>query len=131
MQLALARDAALDLLDRAAAARPRWPRRLWLAVPVLALVAALAAWWWRPTAGALQRVGPPTARAGLAVAPDGRRLAYLASGARGATGGAERLDELWVAVVGAPRGERLWRLPAPEQHLVDLAWAPDGAHLLA
>src|SRR5438105_1508006 len=35
MQLALARDAALDLLDRAAAARPRWPRLRWLAAAFL------------------------------------------------------------------------------------------------
>jgi dipeptidyl aminopeptidase/acylaminoacyl peptidase len=89
------------------------------------------AWLLDPATGALERVGPPGARAGLAVAPDGQRIAYLATSTRGAVGGLERLDEVWLAGVGAARGERVWRLPAPEQRLVDLAWAPDGAHLLA
>src|SRR5688500_5493977 len=44
MRLALARDAALDLLDRAATARPRLPRRLRLVTTVL-VVLAVAVWW--------------------------------------------------------------------------------------
>jgi hypothetical protein len=44
MHLAVARDTALDIIDRATAARPRWPR-LWLAAPLLLVLVGLAVWW--------------------------------------------------------------------------------------
>ena len=254
MQLALARDAVLDLIDRAATIRRRLPRRRWLALPVVLALAAAFVWWWHwdagpggqpdgapllvsstptgatvlidgrdrgrtpttlhlptgayqvllrhpaafdgvyrpdvppsgtglaaelwrrdpiasrvrptfpgatvagaaflddgrvalavalppdgerqawlldPATGALERVGPPGARAAMAVAPDGQRIAYLAMSAKPTPGGSNRLDELWLAGFGAARGDRLWRLSAPAQRLVDVAWAPDGGHLLA
>src|SRR5688572_15044842 len=51
MQLALARDAALDLLDRAATIRPRLPRRRWLVLPVVLALGAALFWWWHRDAG--------------------------------------------------------------------------------
>jgi hypothetical protein len=88
------------------------------------------AWLLDAVSGGLQRVGPPDARAGLAVASDGTRVAYFARGTGTGAVRSNRFDELWVAGSHRPYGARLWRVTDPDQHLADAAWSPDGAHLL-
>lgn len=81
-----------------------------------------------------RRLGPSEARAALAVAPSGDRIAYLARRQGSAVGvGApnDRLDEVWIANPEGERGARRYALPAStDERLLDLSWAPDGEHLL-
>jgi hypothetical protein len=92
-------------------------------------------------------VGPRAAA--LAVSPDGRRVATIQDASRldarssrdVATGAPARLDSVWITTAGshtAP-GALVFRLPPPERNtvgafgqeqLTDLAWLPDGQHLL-
>ncbi|MDP9353500.1 MAG: PEGA domain-containing protein [Chloroflexota bacterium] len=81
----------------------------------------------------MSQIGPeelPTTA--LAVAPDGGRIAYLA-GASGADKGysytADDYREVWVTA-GRDR-HKLTALPSgSDERLTDVAWAPDGEHLL-
>ncbi len=102
------------------------------------------AWLLDPRGATLERLGPPGQWPALAVAPDGRQVAYLAAGTATAptpaalpspTAGSAsvnaRLDEVWTSGSDssvAPR--RLTRLVTGNERLVDLSWAPDGRHLL-
>jgi hypothetical protein len=92
-------------------------------------------------------VGPRAAA--LAVSPDGHRVAMLQDASRldassrrdPATATPARLDSMWITTAGshtAP-GALVFRLPPPERNtlgtfgqeqLGDLAWLPDGRHLL-
>lgn len=96
------------------------------------------AWLFDPTSNAWQRVGPTSSPVrAIAVAPSGRRVAYLVAG-RATTsptsslvGSGGRVDELWMG--DAPdQAERRYVLPtsATDQHLGQVAWSPDATHLL-
>lgn len=93
--------------------------------------------WLLGTDGDAQRIGPPAAQTALATAPDGERVAYLARSAARAgspTGTATdaRPDEVWITGRAGERGQRRYALPTntADERLTDVAWAPDGAHLL-
>lgn len=87
--------------------------------------------------GVARRVGPPVAHVALAPSADGARIAYLtrtagASNPSTGSGGETRANEVWITDRDGDRGERRYALSpnTADEHLVDLAWAPDGAHLL-
>jgi len=81
--------------------------------------------------GAPRRVGPADQSHAIALAPDGRRVAYLVQG-NTATTRRMGLDEVWIAGSGGGDERRSFALPPddPGESLVDLSWAPDGQHLL-
>ena len=107
-------------------------------------------WLLDPTSGRLDAFAPSIRAAALAVSPDGARVAYLQQApppppGQAAAGAAPpitgRLDEVWVATQDDPQSlRRVFQLPPPErssgygtppvEQLADLAWAPDGRHLL-
>lgn len=92
--------------------------------------------WLLDQAGGARRIGPPEAQAALAVAPDGRRVAYLARPTPAPPAAPASVDarvsEVWITTRDGERGERRYALPAgtADERLVDLSWAPDGTHLL-
>ena len=91
--------------------------------------------WLREAGGALRRVGSEEASGGLAVSPDGARIASLARGPAPGGGpgapGAAGATELWVAGAGGGPGARRHALATgDEERLVDLGWTPDGRALL-
>jgi hypothetical protein len=106
------------------------------------------AWIFDPASGSLEpfnATGAIPRAAVVAVSPDGRRVAYLlgeqSEMRRGGAG--PRLTELWVAGSGVGRPPvRVLALPptddpaargsppAEVEALDDMAWTPDGAHLL-
>ena len=109
------------------------------------------AWLLDPASGRLDAFAPSIRAAALAVSPSGARVAYLqqsaATTARPGRRGRQpppitgRLDEVWVATQDDPQSlRRVFQLPPPErgsgygtppvEQLADLAWAPDGRHLL-
>jgi hypothetical protein len=79
-----------------------------------------------------RRLGPPEARAALAVSADGGRIAYLARRQGPGLGGDGRLDEVWIAKSDGELGTRRYALPpgVADERLLDLSWAPAGDHLL-
>ncbi len=109
-------------------------------------VAMLEAWIFDPDTGGLKPLvesGSSTRATVLSVSPDGQYLAYLQPN-RSTTqnaGTGPRLDEVWVASAdtSAPPS-RLFALPPASanpgsvpnevEELHDLAWTPDGQHLL-
>ncbi|HEX5502241.1 MAG TPA: PEGA domain-containing protein [Thermomicrobiales bacterium] len=100
--------------------------------------------WLLDAAGGARRAGPASAHLLAAISPEGRRVAYAAlppAGGTSAAGGSQTPTlgaepvptEVWLApAAGGDAGARRWALPAntAREHLVDLAWAPDGRHLL-
>jgi hypothetical protein len=108
------------------------------------------AWLLDPASGRLDAFAPSVRAAAIAVSPDGVRVAYLQQAPPTQPGQARagapphiagRLDEVWVA--SQDEGQllrRVFQLPPPErvsgygtpavEQLADLAWAPDGRHLL-
>jgi hypothetical protein len=88
--------------------------------------------WLLDKDGGMRRLGPTEARGPLAVAPDGRRVAYAA---RGQDDGPNTVgiqpDEVWVSAAANDRGTRVYVLTTEmrDERLVDLSWAPDGRHL--
>lgn len=93
--------------------------------------------WIVDAAGTARRVGPAEARLAVALSPDGGRVAYAAApptAPDAAPGSTPVAGELWLATDGGDGpGTRRLALPASTaaERLVDLAWAPDGRHLLA
>lgn len=93
--------------------------------------------WVLDAAGGARRAGPVEARLAVALSPDGARVAYTAVSAApegAAPGGERRAAEVWLAATdgGEGPGIRRYALPAgtAAEAVTDLAWAPDGAHLL-
>ncbi len=85
--------------------------------------------WVREREGRLSRVGPmDISPPGIAIAPDGRGVAYL--GGADASTGAGLSKELWLSGDGS-RGRRLWTAPGPLEEITDLAWSPKGDYLVA
>lgn len=88
--------------------------------------------WLLDIDGGMRRLGPTEARGALAVAPDGKRIAYVTRGQDGDPG-ANGLhpDEVWIAPAERERGTRSYVLTTQmrDERLVDLSWAPDGQHL--
>ena len=93
--------------------------------------------WLRKRDGGMERIGPADAAGPMVVTPDGQTVAYLmpmapASPAQAGTVGGQRLTTVWT--VGADgHGATLRHVLPPSARstqLTDLAWAPDGAHLL-
>ena len=92
--------------------------------------------WLTDAAGALRRAGSVEGPGGLAVSPDGARIAYLAreSGPVGGPRpqGAAGATEVWVAGTDGGPGARCYALNAGgDERLVDVGWTPDGRALLA
>jgi hypothetical protein len=106
-------------------------------------------WLLDPTSGRLDAFAPSIRAAALAVSPDGASVAYLQQappppGQAGASAPAPvtgRLDEVWVASHGDRQPlRRVFQLPPPKrgsgygtppvEQLTDLAWDPDGRHLV-
>ncbi|MCX6022685.1 MAG: PEGA domain-containing protein [Chloroflexi bacterium] len=87
------------------------------------------AWLLDGHAGA-RRVGLFDSRGALAVSSDGRQVAYLAQGNQART--LSLPNEVWLSGATGEQGVRLFMLPsgASDERLQDLAWAPDGEHLL-
>ncbi|MGD9893784.1 MAG: PEGA domain-containing protein, partial [Dehalococcoidia bacterium] len=87
--------------------------------------------WLLDGRGTTRRLGPPVARGSLAVAPDGRHVAYLASQEGSGIGGG-RLSEVWIARGDEERGERRYAFHAgsSDERLLDLSWDPTGRHVL-
>lgn len=81
--------------------------------------------------GAPRRVGPSDQSHAIALAPDGRRVAFLVQG-NTATTRRDGPDQVWIAGSGGEDERRSFALPPddPGESLVDLSWAPDGQHLL-
>jgi len=81
--------------------------------------------------GQPERVGPARADRPLAISSDGTRVAYLAPG-QGSRSIGGRLEEVWISGRSGAQAKREWVLPASrkDEALVDVAWAPDGQHLL-
>ena len=85
--------------------------------------------WLTDSRGELRRLGPPGHRGGLALSPDGTRIAYLAP--RPAPSGDERrLRELWLTGTDGQLGARRYALSDDAEQLTDDSWSPDGRHLL-
>ncbi|MCL5107372.1 MAG: PEGA domain-containing protein [Chloroflexi bacterium] len=85
--------------------------------------------------GTGRRVGPSSSKGPAALAPDGAQIAYLAQGRTTASGAAEpsvRHSEVWVATADGRSSRQVYVLPADAggEQLADLAWTPDGRHLL-
>jgi hypothetical protein len=108
------------------------------------------AWLLDPASGRLDAFAPSIRAPVVAVSPEGARLAYLQQAPISPPGQAGaiapppmtgRLDEVWIATQqdGQPL-RRVFQLPPPErgsgygtpppEQLADVAWAPDGRHLL-
>lgn len=96
------------------------------------------AWLFDPVTSAWEHLGAAGKWAGgIAVAPNGQRLAFLTrSGASAETpagllGSGSRLDELWIAGKNEG-GARRYALPAnaTDERLAEVSWAPNGAQLL-
>ena len=93
--------------------------------------------WVLDATGGARRVGPAEARLMTALSPDGARVAYTAAPAAlqgAAPAGERRATEVWIAAADGSEGagtRRYW-LPAgtAAEAVTDLAWAPDGVHLL-
>jgi hypothetical protein len=118
---------------------------------VLGQAALREAWLLDPISGRLDAFEPSIRAAVLAVSPDGARLAYLQQAPPSPPGQAGvgapppmagRLDEVWIATQQDRQLlRRVFHLPPPErgsgygtpplEQLADVAWAPDGRHLLA
>lgn len=81
--------------------------------------------------GQPERVGPARADGPLAISSDGTRVAYLAPG-QGSRSIGGRLEEVWISGRSGSQAKREWVLPASRKDdaLIDVAWAPDGRHLL-
>ncbi len=88
--------------------------------------------WLIKTDGSFTQIGPdslPTTT--LALGPDGSNIAYLASVSRDENLGVDSgYREVWL-IQGRGRDRKLYVLPTDSNEpLVDVAWAPDGSHLL-
>lgn len=79
--------------------------------------------------GGSQRIGPSTGADGLAVSPDGTRVAYFPL-AQSQTFGTTQPAEIWVAGGMGAQPEHLDLSPPRAARLDDLSWGPDGQHLL-
>ncbi|HLG72486.1 MAG TPA: hypothetical protein VK009_18875 [Chloroflexota bacterium] len=79
-----------------------------------------------------RRVGPALARGSAAVSADGARVAYLA-GPDTSLGSGQPPTELWLSAVDGQGASRRYALPQQNGttgQLLDVAWSPDGGHLL-
>lgn len=107
------------------------------------------AWLLDPVSGHLDAFSPSIRASALAFSPDGAHVAYLQQAPPPAPGQAgagtphiaRRLDEVWIAAQDDRQPlRRVFQLPPPErgssfdtppvEQLADVAWAPDGRHLL-
>jgi len=85
---------------------------------------------------ATQRLSDVAPRGAVAIRPDGQQLAYLlprepATGAALGTLEQDRGATVWLAAAaGGELPRHTWSLPEGDEELTDLAWAPDGQHLL-
>jgi PEGA domain len=82
---------------------------------------------------AIDRFGSVAPRAPLAIRPDGRGLAFLHPSSHATSSSlvpSDRLAEVWLADLGDDQGRTVWSTGQPDEQLVDLAWAPDGQHIL-
>lgn len=92
--------------------------------------------WVVDAVGGARRAGPVEARLAVALSPDGERVAYAVApppAPGGVPGGEPLAGELWIAAAeGDGPGVRRLTLPpsTAAERLIDLAWAPDGRHLL-
>ncbi len=93
--------------------------------------------WLRARDGGLERIGPAGTTGPLVVTPDGQTVAYLmpmapASPSQDGTSGGKRLTTVWTVGADGHGATLRYVLPpsARSTQLTDLAWAPDGAHLL-
>lgn len=87
--------------------------------------------WAVDAAGNSQRLGPSSVQGSLVATSDGQRVAYLARKVTDTLSDG-RLDEVWVVGADGENPQRRYQLPvtATDQRLIDLAWAPDGEHLI-
>ena len=92
--------------------------------------------WRRGGDGRLTPLGPASAPGPLAAAPDGHAVAYVTGATAPSTTSGSRdtrpLRALWTARADGQGAAPRYTLPANDaaSELVDLSWAPDGAHLL-
>jgi len=84
-----------------------------------------------------QRLGDVAPRGAVAISPDGQQLAYLLPHEPSADTPGGALDHDHAATVWlAPTADasepprQVWSLPQGDEELTDLAWAPDGQHML-
>jgi len=85
--------------------------------------------WLLDPNGTMRQVGPRHSDGPLALAPVGKRVAFLGR-SHSSLSVEAGLDEVWVSPVDSRGAERLYTLTAGEGQIVDLSWAPDSTHLL-